>query len=238
MGTSIIAQGDTYVNQSSTPPGGANGQIQYNNNGAFGGYTAAQAQGAIFPSATYATLPAASGYTGKQAFATDIGSSGIFVQSDGTRWKPVNGVLSLFQNNTPFVLTGTTVETTAYTITLPAGFFGPNDRIEFDYYITNSNSANEKQLLIRSGANLIANWEQTVVTIVNGKFIFRAANSQTSQLTVPGTASPIPYFSGTPAAKSTTVDTTVSWSLNINLSVGATTDTISLLGFSALLVTV
>lgn len=238
MGTSTFSQGDAYVNGAVViTPGGANGLIQYNNSGSFGGYTSAQDQGAIVTSAAYASLPAASANRGQEAFATDVGASGAFVVSDGTRWKPKGGLLSLFQNNTPFALTGTTVETTVYTVPVPAGLLGPSGRLEFDSAWTNTANGTTKLAPIRINGTLIRSISSGSNLYTDSKCILRAAGSTSSQFTTGTTTVYSPYYVSTVAALATTFDTTAPLTITATLQLASAADTITLQAFSITLVT-
>lgn len=94
--------------------------------------------GVVFPSTTFASLPAASSVaTGAEQFVSDVGIAGSSWKSDGTNWNPVNGVVNHFSSGIPIIFSpsgniavtsgintlGTALDTTytkAY-ICLPAG---------------------------------------------------------------------------------------------------------------------
>lgn len=80
---------------------------------------------------TFATLPAASGVSGKIARVTDIGpaTAGSLWISNGTIWKPVNGRVTLGTLATRFNQTAGSGEAVAFQVQLPAAFFTSLDRV-------------------------------------------------------------------------------------------------------------
>lgn len=68
--------------------------------------------GYLGPSCTWANLPSASTVVGsglnppagRPFFVTDVGVGGSYWYSDGTRWKPMNGVVNLISNAIPMIL--------------------------------------------------------------------------------------------------------------------------------------
>lgn len=195
--------------------------------------TPTQAQGVLFPSAAYASLPAASSNTNAIAFATDVGSSGIYVQSDGTRWKPLNGNACLYQSNTPFVLTGTTTETLIATINFPAGLLGANDSMTLQYAFTNTTSANNKQLHFKNGATNIVIITSTTNTATDGINVIRALNSQTSQNMTLGI---LPYVTNSSGFAGISFNAAAAFSFTVTGSLANTADTMTVIALSLVLV--
>ena len=74
----------------------------------------------------YANLPAAGANTWRIYMVTDIGIGGSLWFSDGSRWKPVGGRVTLDVANTLPVVTGT-VETITHQYTIPAGLLQDGD---------------------------------------------------------------------------------------------------------------
>ena len=85
---------------------------------------------------------------------TDIGENGILCRGNGTKWVRVHPTI-LYNLATPIVLTGTTLETTLLTITIPAALMGSIGRLNLLSFFALTNNANNKTLRAKIGANTV-----------------------------------------------------------------------------------
>lgn len=233
MGTSTLAQGDTYVNQVSTSAGGSNGQIQYNNNGALGGYTAPQAQGVIFPQSAWASLPAASTAAGMIYNVTNVAISNRLMQSNGTLWLPLNGHMLLDQSGVPVALTGSTARTTLSNTTVKGGLLGTGGIIAITFSGSCSTGANTKIFNLNFGSSQNAfSLSQTTATNQQAKFYLRANNSTSALSCFNNTSLASPYGATSTSVNTLAVNTTIDNVLSITGTLASGSDTITLLSYT------
>jgi len=98
---------------------------------------------------TFSTLPAAASYSGMQARVTDLNNA--LFESNGTRWKPVNGMAVIASLDTDFTMTGVT-ETIAFQKLLPAGLLKNGDKLRIRCSIGKSGTSETTTLALRLGA--------------------------------------------------------------------------------------
>jgi len=79
----------------------------------------------------FASLPAAASNAAAEIRVTDVGPSGYgsLWSSNGTVWKPINGQLKIYQQNTRTSVAGGGAETIVGQYLMPAGFLKTNDRL-------------------------------------------------------------------------------------------------------------
>lgn len=100
---------------------------------------------------TWSAKPLASRLNGVTIKITDIGTNGSLWISNGTRWTPLNGDVTLACSNASPSLTGTLSETALATYTIPGGLMSATSELEIVTLWTYTNSANTKTLRIRLG---------------------------------------------------------------------------------------
>lgn len=92
-------------------------------------------------------------------YATDIGTHGCLLSSDGSIWKPASGSCTLYQTGVQTTMhTGDTTETNVLTVTIPAGLLNVTDGLKINAQCvkTNTNSTvtyNIRWSSVSGGAN-------------------------------------------------------------------------------------
>lgn len=140
----------------------------------------------------YASKPA-SPSTGQQYFATDLGTAGLMIIYDGTKWKPLGGVGIIYLSGVQTSLhTSDTVEATVFTYTIAAGLVSANGGLRITINGVATGTAGTKNYRVRlsttsgsAGGTLFVDAQDSasqlsfvaIRTIVN-------RNSQASQVSV------------------------------------------------------
>lgn len=117
------------------------------------------------PSGTWARVPGA-GLPAKFYYATDYGSSGSLLRSNGTRWKPVNGctvlaTLDAVSSNIP------NSETIVFQYLMPANIMQSKDRLFLYFTMSKSGSTDTGSAKVRMGTAGTTSDTQVSITIVN-----------------------------------------------------------------------
>lgn len=150
------------------------------------GFVSAGSQGALsLNSRTFANLPAASTSTGQEYFATDVGPSGTIVISNGTYWRPVNGVAIIAQSGLAVSAGADTTEDVLATITIPAGLLATNGQLEIETLWLVTNNSNNKTSFIRFGGTsgtAYLNLVSTTVVSFQNRCIISNSNSASAQV--------------------------------------------------------
>ncbi len=175
---------------------------------------------------TWSALPAANSVlTGTRYFVTDIGINGSDWYSDGTKWRLVNGRITLFADNSQHVFTGLTSGAFA-TFNIPAGVMGVAGSLDIVALFSCDQNANTKSVNFYYGnTNVMAcaltnNTSSQMQTIIRN----RTANSQVSAVASTG------WVYGAIAApiRELTADTSIAQSFAVNAFLSNTADTIRL----------
>lgn len=204
----------------------------------------AQVQGAIQPAATppsqtasgtFANKPAAS--AGALYLATDLGTHGVLLISDGSVWKPATGSAVIAQvgtSQTP--LTGTTSETNIVTLSVPAGLLSANGSLRVVCTWTVTNNADAKNLINRFGTSAnpttggntaFLNYTGATSAISVRTFMqFTNRNSVSSQVGLQ--ANNFGWGASTLAVAAGSQNTASATFLNINGTLGVGSDSITL----------
>lgn len=134
-------------------------------------------------STSWSAKPDASTMTDKIIRISDIGNSANLFISNGTRWQPLGGSTLVAQSNIASSVTGTAVETTLATITVPGGLMSNNGVLEVYSLWSHTNSATSRNIRGRFGAGLGSFLSATITTsnTTQSKFFIRNVNSQTNQ---------------------------------------------------------
>lgn len=99
-------------------------------------------------SGTFAAKPSASGNAGLHYFATDLGTAGIVIISDGTKWKPISGIGNIASTGTANVTTAAS-ETNLAAIKIPAGLLSANGMLRISVWWVMSTTATNSEPIIR-----------------------------------------------------------------------------------------
>lgn len=182
---------------------------------------------------TWASRPSASSMNAKIIRVSDIGNGSALFISNGTRWQPLGGTCMIAQNNTASTVTGTAVETTLATITLPAGLVSANGIIEISTLWSCTNSATSRNIRGRFGSGAISFMSSTVTTsnTIAAKFFIRNQNSTSSQ-----TCQPIgfvaSYGTSTSSYSTFTQDTSIDFTITLSGTLTDTSQFITLEGYT------
>lgn len=102
-----------------------------------------------FLNCVWSEKPNASTMQDEMIFVSDIGTSGTFFISNGSRWQPVGGQCLLASNTLQYNKTGYVGEEVAVSVKIPGGLMSPNGQLEILHLTSHRNNANTKRLKIR-----------------------------------------------------------------------------------------
>ena len=180
----------------------------------------------------FASLPAASA-AGVNAvyFVTDVGPAGTFFVSDGTIWRPQNGITLLAQSNAGIANTGNTTENVLATVNLPANLVQPGSSLEIVSAWSFPGNTNNKNIKIRlggiSGAGYMAINEASASNVNCQLYTLIRARAAGSQFGFGNTQSGF-NSGGTTAYATSSLDMTAAQTLVFTAQCGTGTDTITL----------
>ena len=97
---------------------------------------------------TWANLPAAASFQGRICRVSDLNNA--LFESNGTRWKPVNGRALIGSTDASATMSGTT-ETVLFSKALPAGLVKDNDRLIVNYTMGKSGTSESATMAMRLG---------------------------------------------------------------------------------------
>jgi len=142
----------------------------------------------------------------------------------------------LAQSAVPVSVTGTLVETTLATITVPAGAMGPNGRIVVTVLFSSTASSNTKVYRVRFGgaagqSYLALNQSTNSQNRVQCEIANR--NSASSQVGAPATSTYTAFGASAGTLVTSTVDTTASTTIVVTGTLADTGETITLQSYSA-----
>lgn len=101
------------------------------------------------PSLTWANIPAA-GTVGKTVYVTNAGTKGSLWVDDGTRWKPMNGTVTLATLDTASSNIGTS-ETIVFQYLIPANLLQTYDRLRLWVNVLKSGTTDTGTIRVRVG---------------------------------------------------------------------------------------
>jgi len=130
-------------------------------------------------------------------------------------------------------VTGTTAETALATITIPANVMGPNGALRIDMQWTVTLNADTKTAQVRLGGTSFVIHGLASVNSLQGQCVIRNRGVTNSQV---GTGSMSVATTGLPPPTGT-IDTTQAQTLTITATLGTTTDTMTLEGYTVELLT-
>ncbi len=214
----------------------SNAGIKYINTGTAASPLWTSQKSGLVPSGTFAAKPSAS--NAQIYYATDLGTSGVLLISNGSLWKPATGEAVLAQNYVSNSLTGTTAEVSLANVTIPAALLSANGSLRLTSIWTVTNNADNKTINIRfgnvSGAGQGSLFLGTTVTaIASGRFQQQISNRNSVSSQV-GAGSPNSGFSNSGAANVTTSYNTSTQAMYFNIDgvLASGTDTITLEGYT------
>ena len=148
---------------------------------------------------------------------TDVGENGILCRGDGAKWIRMHQV-NLYNLATPIVLTGTTLETTMLTFSIPASLMNKRGRLSFIVLLSLTNNANLKTLKVKFGGQTLATVTSTSQAALGFNTWLLNLNSETAQRNS--------------NAISFTIDTTIANDLVITGQLANSADTLTLIALS------
>ena len=189
------------------------------------------------PSGTFATLPAAS--TGRIYFATDIGTNGILLISNGSVWKPATGVAALYVDPATHQAVGTGVEANYANYKIPAGLLTANGSLRITGQMSCTGTTGGKTIIIRhtiasgsvsGGTTLVNNSFGGSATTITGNFqkFLQNNNSVFAQICLASSFGSYGTVSGTAETAGTINTANDSW-INFNIN-GNASDTVGYAG--------
>ena len=111
---------------------------------------------------------------------TDVGENGILCRGDGTKWIRMHQV-NLYNLATPIALTGTTLETTMLTVSIPASLMTKRGRLNVLGLMILTNNANLKTLKVKFGGQNLATVTSTSQAALGFSIWLLNLNSETAQ---------------------------------------------------------
>lgn len=182
----------------------------------------------------WANRPSAANNYGMVIEVSNIGTNGSYWVSNGTRWMPMNGDITLANVNSTYSHTGTVAETTLATVTIPGGVMGTSSRIEVIALFTTTNSANTKTIKVKFGGTSYYSVNSTTINAVTTVTNICNNKSTSSQIGSGGNSS-AGIGSATVAAATSSVDTTQDVALTFTGTLANSGENISLLGYTVIL---
>ena len=156
---------------------------------------------------------------------TDVGENGSLWRGNGTKWVRLSQIL-FYDLTAAVALTGTTVETTLVTITIPAGLIGSNGKVKLYPLWSTTNNANTKTLRVKFPFGTIYTAIASSTVHVSGLVIIRNLGSESVQRVSSGM---LAGLGGTTSSiASTTVDTSAATTITITGQLAVGTDTLTL----------
>lgn len=173
---------------------------------------------------TWANKPATAPL-GQIICITDIGDNGSLWRGDGTKWVRLHQIK--FSDLTGSAsLTGTTSETTLFTLTLPAGVIGSKGKVKLYPLFTATNNGNIKNIRIKLNSLNAYLLQPTGFTQMSAIVIIRNFNSESSQKIASGMTAGL----GLATASMTTmsIDTSLETTITVTGQLSNSSDTLTL----------
>ena len=158
---------------------------------------------------------------------TDIGENGSLWRGNGTTWVRLSQIL-FYDLTAAVALTGTTVETTLVTITIPAGLIGSKGKVKLYPLWSTTNNANTKTLRVKFPLGAVYTGIASNTVHVGGLVIIRNLGSESVQRVSSGM---LAGLGGTiTSIAQTTVNTSAATTITITGQLAVGTDTMTLEG--------
>ena len=158
---------------------------------------------------------------------TDVGENGSLWRGNGTKWVRLSQI-HFYDLTAAVALTGTTVETTLVTITIPAGLIGSKGKVKLYPLWSTTNNANTKTLRVKFPSNTVYTAAASNIVHVAGLVIIRNLGSESVQRVSSGI---LAGLGGTTSSiAQTTINTSAATTLTITGQLAVGTDTMTLEG--------
>jgi len=159
---------------------------------------------------------------------TDVGENGSLWRGEGTKWVRLSQIL-FYDLTAAVALTGTTVETTLVTITIPAGLIGSNGKVKMYPLYSMTNNANNKSLRVKLGGStafstVVSNSSQSSALV-----IIRNIGSESVQKSSTSVVSGLGNIGI--ALATLAIDTSVATTITVTGQLANSADTMTLEGF-------
>jgi len=158
---------------------------------------------------------------------TNVGENGSLWRGNGTKWVRLSQIL-FYDLTAAVALTGTTLETTLVTITIPAGLIGSSGKVKLYPLWSVTNNANNKTVRVKLGGSTGYFLQSSGYAQLSNLVIFRNFNSESVQKVSSGMAAGLGSTTG--AFTSLTIDTSAATTLTITGQLQVGTDTMTLEG--------
>ena len=163
--------------------------------------------------------------SGQIICVTDVGENGSLWRGNGTKWVRLSQI-HFYDLTAAVALTGTTVETTLATITIPAGLIGSKGKVKLYPLWSTTNNANLKTLRVKFPIGAVYTAAASNTVHVGGLVIIRNLGSESVQRVSSGILAGIGTSIGSIA--SPTVDTSAATTITITGQLAVGTDTMTL----------
>ena len=158
---------------------------------------------------------------------TDIGENGSLWRGNGTKWVRLSQIL-FYDLTAAIALTGTTLETTFVTLTIPAGLIGSSGKVKLYPLWSTTNNANTKTLRVKLPPGAVYTTLASNVVHVSGLVIIRNLGSESVQRVSSGM---LAGLGGTTSSiAQTTINTSAATTITITGQLQVGTDTMTLEG--------
>jgi len=158
---------------------------------------------------------------------TDVGENGVLCRGDGTKWVRLSQI-HFYDLTAAVALTGTTVETTLATITIPAGLIGISGKVKLYPLYSMTNNANNKVLRVKLNGSLAFYAATSNNSHSSALVIIRNIGSESVQKSSTGVVSGLGN-TGT-ALNTLAIDTSVATTITVTGQLTNSADTMTLEG--------
>ena len=165
--------------------------------------------------------------SGQIICVTDVGENGSLWRGNGTKWVRLSQI-RFYDLTAAVALTGTTVETTLVTITIPAGLIGSNGKVKLYPLWSTTNNANTKTLRVKFPYNTVYTAPASNTVHVSGLVIIRNLGSESVQRVSSGILAGL--GGTTTSIAQTTINTSAATTITITGQLAVGTDTMTLEG--------
>ena len=146
-------------------------------------------------------------------------------RGNGTNWVRLSQIL-FYALTAAVALTGTTVETTLVTLTIPAGLIGSSGKVKLYPLWSVTNNANNKTVRIKLGGSTGYFLQSSGYAQLSNLVIFRNFNSESVQKVSSGLPAGLGSTSG--AFTSLTIDTSAATTIEVTGQLTNSGDTLTL----------
>jgi len=190
----------------------------------------------LFSKGAFASKPSAS--SGLMYYATDLGTAGVLLISNGTLWKPATGIATIYANAVNVSHTGDTNEDNQLNIAIPANIPNANGALRISCLFMASGTAGTKTYIFRlnttsgatSGGQFLSTGALSASTLSDNVIrTIRNRNSVSSQVTEANAVSG-PGNSGGVNVTNTLNTSSGTYYINVNTQAASSSDTLGIDG--------